>query len=514
MNRHDRRWRTPALLIAVLVTLSACQEPDEPVETPPLIHTRTAPLAAFCDSTVILSTNNRITIDTEMEYLPRVINCENGRASFQALKAQAVSARSYLYYRLERTGDIYADTRDQKYDCNATPGPQHYQAVAETAGEVLTYNGEVIAGFYVAGAIPSAASCVATASDNDPTNTERFVTYNQGQSGSNVTQTTLGLVNPSNFFNRGCKSQNGADCLSDNGWDYRDILRFYYGSDIGFEIAEGACINSISCGTLATDMENILDEEGPCFERMCDVGDSWFDTDQGLDGHIFYTYTIDTAAPQCYGRWSLNMDTAGNYRIEVHLTDIGDMSRQARYRVFHDGIEDSVVLDQEGVNGWVEVGVFAFAGAGEQWLRLDDNTGEPFTNLNGTRLGFDAIRVTSTTDPTTPIDNPEPAPDTMEAPDMSMEPAVMEPMIMEPEPVDMTMEPETDTAMGTDVNAAPDMGTTVNPDMSDVAAPTALGGDEGDDCGCTTTRRDRSLPHMGWLFGVLRGTVAWRRRTS
>jgi len=226
---------------------------------------------------------------------------------------------------------------------------------------------------------------------------------------------------------------------------------------------------------------------------------------------FFYTYTIDTPEPQCYGRWLLNADTAGNYRIEVHLTDLGEMSRQARYRVFHDGVENSVVVDQEGVNGWVEVGVFAFASDGEQWLRLDDNTGEPFTNLNGTRLAFDAIRVTSTTDPVTPVDNPEP--DTMEMPDMTMdtmEPSVMEPMVMEPEPADM-MAPTPDMVMGEDMGVAADTNGT-GADMADVVAPSSLVGAEGDDCGCATTRRETPVSHGTWLLGALIGLVAWRRR--
>ena len=69
---------------------------------------------------------------------------------------------------------------------------------------------------------------------------EQYVTYNRGLAGNNIDQTSLGFQTtpPSNFpLNRGGMSQNGSDFLADNGWNYRDILRFYYGADIHFEIA-------------------------------------------------------------------------------------------------------------------------------------------------------------------------------------------------------------------------------------------------------------------------------------
>src|SRR5688500_9486650 len=38
--------------------------------------------------------------DTETDYIPRVIRCENGGANLEALKAQAIAARSVLYYNM------------------------------------------------------------------------------------------------------------------------------------------------------------------------------------------------------------------------------------------------------------------------------------------------------------------------------------------------------------------------------------------------------------------------------
>lgn len=255
--------------VSTLVTalaLWACQGADTPL---PRTETHRAAVTAYCTATV----NGVGQVDVETDYLPHVVQCENGAASLEALKAQAVAARSYLYYKLDSAGSINDGTSDQVYSCGASPGPQHYQAVNETAGVVLTYSGVTICAFYVAGAIPSAASCVATASDADPTNTEHYVTYNQGLSGNNIEQTTLGWVNPGNLYNRGCKSQNGADCLSDGGWGYQDILRFYYGADIGIETAEGSCVTPTECTT--GDIETQDCEQCGTQTRTCDSAGTW-----------------------------------------------------------------------------------------------------------------------------------------------------------------------------------------------------------------------------------------------
>jgi hypothetical protein len=220
-------------LFLVLV-LPACDGGDR-------LTTQTFGLTAFCQATVETAGGD-VVVDVETDYLPHVVACENGAADRAALEAQAVAARSYLYYRLERTGSIGDGTGDQVYTCSRPPGDQHYAAVAATSGLVLRYEDTQVAAFYVAGALQDGPDCVG--GTNDPTSTEMWVTYNEGLSGDDITQTMLGFVSPSNHANRGCMSQNGSDCLAEEGRDVRSILRFYYGEDIGIERAEGACIEA------------------------------------------------------------------------------------------------------------------------------------------------------------------------------------------------------------------------------------------------------------------------------
>jgi hypothetical protein len=177
---------------------------------------------------------------TEDDYLPHVIQCENGGANLEALKAQAIAARSVAYYNMADSGSICDGQGCQVYSCGATPSAIHYQAVQETAGQYLLYANMLTYGFYVAGDNGvSPPSCVGSSGT-----TEHWITYNEGKTGTAVEQTELGYVGPPGFGqNRGCMGQWSARCLENsNGYDYLHILRFFYGDDIGILTAPGPCV--------------------------------------------------------------------------------------------------------------------------------------------------------------------------------------------------------------------------------------------------------------------------------
>lgn len=197
-------------------------------------------------------------VATESDYVPNVVKCENGLASFEALKAQAVAARTFAYYKMDLLGSINDGTSDQVYSCSGSAGTIHHQAAQATEGEILWVRDNIgaqqdvlIASFYVAAAIPSGPfdinnpGVIVDPGDSDPTNTEQWVTYTfaNGLTGGFNTGSPLGFqgtpTNP-NWPNRGAKSQNGADYLSDNSVSYIDILKYYYGADIQLRTARTA----------------------------------------------------------------------------------------------------------------------------------------------------------------------------------------------------------------------------------------------------------------------------------
>lgn len=217
---------------------------------------------AFCQFNALPTINvtGSGNVSTESDYVPNVVKCENGLASLEALKAQAVAARTFAYYKMDMQGFINDGTSDQVYSCAGSAGTIHQQAAEATEGEILWVRDNIgserdvlIAAFYVAGSIPDAShpfnindpGIIVDGSDPDPTTTENFVTYTyaNGLTGGFNQGSTLGFrgtpTNP-NWPNRGASSQNGADFLSDNSVSYIDILKYYYGADIQLRTATTA----------------------------------------------------------------------------------------------------------------------------------------------------------------------------------------------------------------------------------------------------------------------------------
>lgn len=214
-------------------------------ELPPPLAAIKAPLAqVHCQIDV-----NGVKKATETDYIPHVIQCENGGANFEALKAQAIAARSVAYYAMATKGTICDGQGCQVYTCGAQPKQVHYDAALATAGQYLSFNGWLTYAFYVAGDSKVAApGCVDTANDNVAP-TEKYVTFNNNKKLYDVDQTTLGFVFPEDVNvagygqNRGCMSQWGARCLeNNNGAKVGDILRFYYGADIQVLQGQGDCV--------------------------------------------------------------------------------------------------------------------------------------------------------------------------------------------------------------------------------------------------------------------------------
>jgi len=165
----------------------------------------------------------------EEEYLPRVVTGENGRGPSEALKAQAIAARTYVLraMRDHRTlGRTVPIDNSQKFQVFAKSAFKTcFAAVDATRGMVGRYQGRLIVANYVAGAVWTNGAPGA-----DATKTERFVTYNEGKRGAFVKPTKLADTKRSD--NRGCMSQNCANWLAGKGRRYPDILRHFYGADL------------------------------------------------------------------------------------------------------------------------------------------------------------------------------------------------------------------------------------------------------------------------------------------
>lgn len=165
------------------------------------------------------------------EYVARVCTGELAAdAHPEAIAAQAIAARTYVaramrdHPALGRMSPIPTGPRFQVMAKSA--GEACRDATERTRGKVILYQGRLILANYVAGALWTQGGLPG----NDPTSTERWVTYNAGKRGNDVRPTGLSLrTHPGN---RGCMSQNGAAWLAANGYHHMSILRFFYGDDI------------------------------------------------------------------------------------------------------------------------------------------------------------------------------------------------------------------------------------------------------------------------------------------
>lgn len=87
------------------------------------------------------------------EYLYGVLPLEMGNSwPLEALKAQAVAARTYALGNMNRFGemgfDLWSDQRSQMYGGAGVSAPRVVEAVKATDSEVLTYKGHLVPAFY------------------------------------------------------------------------------------------------------------------------------------------------------------------------------------------------------------------------------------------------------------------------------------------------------------------------------------------------------------------------------
>ncbi|MBI5524708.1 MAG: M23 family metallopeptidase [Deltaproteobacteria bacterium] len=140
--------------------------------------------------------------------------------------------------------------------------------------------------------------------------------------------------------------------------------------------------------------ETILDDTGPCFSRS-GPPEYWHDENAGHGGHCVWTYTIDKPQPDNYAQWNLHFEQAGDYGLWAFIPAAFGESKKSRYRVMHDGVEDALVRAQaDAPDGWLDLGSHHFAQGGGQWVRLQDNTGEPYvSSTDNTKIVFDALKI-------------------------------------------------------------------------------------------------------------------------
>ena len=166
---------------------------------------------------------------------------------------------------------------------------------------------------------------------------------------------------------------------------------------------DGVCGTGETVATCAIDCSpcapikaigGVVDDDGACFtvggpaQYMRDV------TTVGWNGDLHWTHATNATTESNFGEWSLRFLAAGMYEVDAYFDPSYAQSKQASYRIHHNGIDDTVLIDQasSAVGGsWQKLGTYQFAAGGGQLIHLGDNSGEdPASN---TQMVFDAVRV-------------------------------------------------------------------------------------------------------------------------
>ena len=180
----------------------------------------------------------------------------------------------------------------------------------------------------------------------------------------------------------GCCSTSTTCTTRANGYRDNALVAF---ADMGGTFWD----TSERCSGLPAD--GVIDQRSACYVAGGDPR-YWHREAAGYAGNLEWTGTTSSMAPANFARWIVKAPP-GHYRIEASIEPEFGESRRASYEIVHAGMTDVVVVDQSASSGFVMLGDFEFAGEGDEHVMLGDNTGEP--SSSGTKLAFDAVRVTS-----------------------------------------------------------------------------------------------------------------------
>ncbi len=224
---HGNKHRVKPAPISTSDSIFILTPTPTPIPIPTTTHTTTPAGDTIDTIRVYRSATGQIDVlNIEAEYLPYVVAAENDIAPFESMKAQAVASRTYAYYKKEHPSgvnfDVYDDSRDQNYKPWLVITDNLINSVSQTDGIVIKWGGVIICSFYISGSDDTAA----------------YVTYNEGKSGDDITQSSIGWVtNPPslNPYNRGAMGQIQANALASNDYAWQKILKYFYGNDIIIE---------------------------------------------------------------------------------------------------------------------------------------------------------------------------------------------------------------------------------------------------------------------------------------
>ena len=153
-------------------------------------------------------------------------------------KAQAVAARTYALARSEWcTKPIGTDDSVQVLNANSPQLEEIKEAISETQGQVITYEGEIFATEYDSFYMNNNYHC--DSEECHATYTKKGPTAELSTPMHEISSYTKWRSGFAGGHGRGM-SQFGAAYLADKGWKYEDILKYYYVDNIELSFIGGS----------------------------------------------------------------------------------------------------------------------------------------------------------------------------------------------------------------------------------------------------------------------------------
>jgi hypothetical protein len=179
-----------------------------------------------------------------------------------------------------------------------------------------------------------------------------------------------------------------------------------------YEAAGSANIHLWWTGPSATPVipsgDIIVDDLTSGFQKA-GPSNTWWERAIGYDSHMWWTYNSTTQAYNS-ARWFPNLPQAGNYEVFAFIPKSRADTRSARYRIHHNAQDNVFVLDQSVYfDKWVSIGTYHFADNGDEYVYLDDVTGEAYASK---KVGFDATKFVLKDGVSPPPAQPTPVPPT------------------------------------------------------------------------------------------------------
>jgi hypothetical protein len=196
----------------------------------------------------------------------------------------------------------------------------------------------------------------------------------------------------SQMWVKGKGTVNDADG-NNNGGGLRAVVNHWgilAGAPSGTPVRPGHCVSEPPCEVLGPG-GGVLDDQGACF-HLFGTKEYWRTENKGYDGKLHWTNAWKTSTPDNWAWWRVHLQEGGEYLVEYYAVPEFAVFKKTHYVVRAGGASQTLTVDQSVADGWASLGTFTFAGGGDQWVAVYDDTSS--TVADDQHIVADAIRLT------------------------------------------------------------------------------------------------------------------------